>query len=165
MEYTSNTKEVLARLKLIRATIAAGAFSDALTAGLNAGMGVMKRRIFNQSLDAKGQSLGPYFSEQYARDRRRDGRQTDTKDLENTGSMRRSIQVVVINSTLVEMRIVNDADADKARFQEQQIFNLRTGKPPNQKNGGRVAIFELNDTERSIVQTTTRALLQQKFNF
>lgn len=165
MDYTSNTKELLARLKLIRANIAAGAFSDALTAGLNAGMGVMKRRIFNQSLDAAGQSLGDYISDQYARDRRREGRQTTNKDEEMTGSLRRSIQVVVINNALVEMRIVNDHDADKARWQEQQIYNIRTGKPANEASGGRVPIFQLSDTERSIVQTTTRELLRQKFNF
>jgi hypothetical protein len=36
MEYNSNTKEILARFALIRANIAAGVFSDALVAGLNA---------------------------------------------------------------------------------------------------------------------------------
>lgn len=165
MEYSSNTKELLARLALIRANIAAGAFSDALVAGLNAGMAVMKRRIFNQALDAEGQSLGIYYSEQYERDRRREGRQTAQKDLEFEGSLRRSIQVVAVDNQRAEIRIVNEHDANVARYQEQQIYNLRTGRPANEANGEKVPIFQLDPTERSIVQTTTRELLRQKFNF
>lgn len=165
MEYKSNSKELLARLALIRANIAAGTFSDALVAGLNAGMGVMKRRIFNQSLDAEGVSLGPYFSEQYERDRRREGRQTSRKDMEMTGSLRRAIEVVAVNNTKAEVRITNDEDADKARHQEQQIFNLRNGLPANQANGSVVPIFEFNADEWEICRTTTRELLLQKFNF
>lgn len=165
MEYNSNSEEILARLKLIRANIAAGAFSDVLVAGLNAGMGAMKRRIFNQSLDVNSESLGPYYSEQYARDRRREGRQTDKKDLEFQGTLRRSIEVVTVNNMRAEIRITNDHTADIARWQEQQIYNLRTGKDANEESGGRVPIFELNAVERSIVQTTTRELLAQRFNF
>jgi hypothetical protein len=165
MEYKSNTKEVLARLALIRANIAAGTFSDALVAGLNAGMGVMKRRIFNQSLDAEGVTLGPYYSEQYERDRQRAGRQVGRKDLEMQGSLRRSIEVIAVNNTAAEIRITNQNDADKARFQEQQIFNLRNGLPANTESGQFVPIFELTAEEWDIVKTTTRALLLQKFNF
>lgn len=165
MEYKSNTKEVLARLKLIRANIAAGAFSDALVAGLNAGMGVMKRRIFNQSLDAQGVSLGIYFSEQYERDRRREGRQTARKDLEFEGTLRRAIEVVTVNNLKAEIRITNDEQADIARFQEQQIYNLRNGLPANEANGNKVPIFEPSELELEIIRTTTRELLRQKFNF
>jgi hypothetical protein len=165
MEYNSNTKEILARFALIRANIAAGVFSDALVAGLNAGMGVMKRRIFNQSLDAEGTSLGPYFSEQYERDRQRAGRQVGRKDLEMQGSLRRSIEVVTVNQTKAEIRITNQADAEKAYFQEQQIYNLRNGLPANQESGQLVPIFDLTEGEWDIVKTTTRALLLQKLNF
>lgn len=165
MQYFSNTDQVLARLAVIRALVASGVFSDALVAGLNAGMGVMKRRIFNQSLDAEGGSLGPYFSEQYARDRRRKGRQTGRKDLEMEGTLRRAIEVVTVNNTRAEIRITNAHQADIARWQEQQIHNLRNNRPANEESGERVPIFELNATEKSIVQTTTRALLDQKLNF
>jgi hypothetical protein len=165
MKYFSNTTEVLARLATIRALVAAGVFSDALVAGLNAGMGLMKRRIFNQSLDAEGVGLGPYFSEQYARDRRRSGRQTARKDLEFEGTLRRAIEVVTVHNTKAEIRITNDKAADIARWQEQQIANLRSNRPANEESGDRVPIFELNPTERSVVQTTTRELLRQKFNF
>lgn len=165
MDYNSNVKEVLARLALIRATIAAGVFSDALVAGLNAGMGVMKRRIFNQSLDAEGNILGPYYSEQYARDRRREGRQTARKDLEFHGTLRRSIEVVTVNNTKAEIRITNFETAEIARKQEVQIFNLKNGLPYDADSGGKVPIFELNAEEFDIVRTTTRELLAQKFNF
>lgn len=164
MEYHSNSTEVLARLKLVRAIIASGVFSDALVAGLNAGMGAMKRRIFNQSLDATGESLGPYYSEQYARDRRREGRQTEHKDLEFDGTLRRSIEVVTINNTRAEVRFTNPEEAQIARYQEQQIFNLRTGRPANEPSGGRVPIFEFSPTEAEIARATTQQLLLEKLN-
>lgn len=164
MEYHSNTKETQARLALIRAQIAAGVFSDALVAGLNAGMGVMKRRIFNQSQDADGNSLGPYFSEQYEGERRRAGRQTTRKDLEVDGTLRRAIEVVTVNNTKAEIRITNPDSADIARWQEQQIFNLLNGLPLKD-NGQSVPIFMLSNDERAIVRTTTNDLLSQKFDF
>jgi len=165
MEYKSNTKEVLARLKLIRAQIAGGAFSDSLVAGLNAAMGVMKRRIFNQSLDANGTSLGPYYSEQYERDRKEAGRQVGRKDMEFTGTLRRAIEVITVNNTKAEIRITNDDSANIARWQEQQIYNLRNGLPANEASGQAVDIFILNTDEREIARTVTRDLLAQKFNF
>lgn len=165
MEYNSNTKEVLARLKLIRATIASGVFSDSLVAGLNAAMALMKRRVFNQSLDALGESLGPYYSEQYERDRRRKGRQVAKKDLEFQGTLRRSIEVVAVNNGRAEIRFTSQDSADIGRWQEQQIYNLRTGRPANEASGGRVPIFELSDDEAEVGRTTTRELLLQKLNF
>lgn len=163
--YNSNVKDLMARLALIRATIASGVFSDVLVAGLNAGMGIMKRRIFNQSLAADGTDLGPYYSEQYARDRRREGRQTSKKDLEFQGTLRRAIEVVSVNNVKAEIRIVDDTEADIARFQEMQVYNLRNNLPANQDSGGKVPIFELDPTELDIVKTTTKTLLEQKFNF
>lgn len=165
MEYNSNTKEVLARLALIRANLAAGVFSDALVAGLNAGMGVMKRRIFNQSLDAEGITLGPYYSEQYERDRVREGRQIARKDLEFAGTLRRSIEVVAVNNTKAELRITSPIEAEIARKQEQMIFNLKNGLPYNAYGSGKVPIFELSPDELDIVRTTTSTLLAQKLNF
>lgn len=165
MTYESNTQELLAKLALVRAQLAAGAFSDALVAGLNAGMGAMKRRIFNQSLDANGQSLGPYISAPYKRKRSKAGRQIARKDEEFHGTLRRAIEVVTVSNVKVEMRFTDDRSADIGRWQEQQVYNIRTGKDANEASGGRVPIFELSPAEARIVQTTTRALLAQKFNF
>lgn len=164
MEYSSNVKDVMARLALIRATIASGVFSDTLVAGLNAAMGVMKRRIFNQSLAADGTDLGPYYSEQYARDRRREGRQTARKDLEMTGTLRRAIEVVTVNNFKAEIRITSDERAEVARKQEFMIYALRNNLPFTDQSG-KVPIFELSPLERSIVESTTAELLRQRFNF
>lgn len=165
MEYSSNTREVLARLKAIREAIANGSFADALVGGLNAGMGIMKRRIFNQSLDADGVTLGPYFSEQYERDRVEAGRQIARKDLEFTGTLRRAIEVISVNNLKAEIRITNPNRAEVARKQEEQIYNLRNDLPYNAETGQFVPIFYLSADELEIVQTTTRALLDQKLNF
>jgi hypothetical protein len=165
MNYNSNTKELLARLALIRATIASGAFQDALVAGLNGARGVMDLRIFNQSLDALGKDLGPYYNETYIRYRRDNGRQVGRKDLEFTGSLRYSIQTVAVNNLKAEIRITNAKDADKARKQEVQIYNLRNNLPFDAESGQKVPIFELSDEERDIAITMTKELLQQKFNF
>lgn len=165
MAYISNTNLLLQRLKAIRTAVDQGNYSDALIAGLNAGMGIMKRRIFNQSLDANGESLGPYYSEQYERDRLRSGRQVARKDLEFQGSLRRSIEVVVINGRRAEVRITNLENALIAGYQEQQIYNLRNGLPANEASGGKVPIFQFSLLETQIADNTTRALLQQKFAF
>jgi hypothetical protein len=165
MEYKSNTKELLARLAFIRAQVAAGVFSDALVAGLNAGVGAMKRRIFDQSLAADESDLGPYYSAQYAKKRQKAGRQVGKKDLEFDGSIRRAIEVVAVNNMKAEARFTDPDSADIARWQEQQIYNLRNGKPANEASGGKVPIFELNALELDITKTTTRTLLQQKLNF
>lgn len=165
MEYKSNTKELQARIKRIRDLIAAGTFSDALTAGLNAGMGVMKRRIFNQSLAANDQNLGKYFSKGYAAKRKNAGRQISKKDLEFTGSLRRSIEVVTVNNTKAEIRITNDNDATIARHLETQTYSLLNGLPGNSPASGKLPIFELSNDELEIVRTNTRELLKQKFNF
>jgi hypothetical protein len=165
MPYTSNSKELLARLKAIEQFFQTGDFSDALVAGLNAGTAIMKRRIFNQSLAADNSSLGPYYSETYERERLRKGRQVFKKDEEMTGSLRRSIEVVTVNNNRAECRITNERNAQIARYQEQQIYNLRNDLRANEASGGRVPIFEFSELEREIAQSTTLALLQQKFNF
>lgn len=164
MDYQSNTKEVLERLKAIQALIAGGAFSDALVAGLNAGTAVMKRRIFNQSLAADGSSLGAYFSAQYERKRQRAGRQVGSKDLEFNGTVRRAIEVVAVNNSRAEVRFTDDRSADIGRWQEQQIANLRAGAPANEASGARAPIFEFSAAETAVVQTTTRELIRQRFN-
>lgn len=165
MEFNSNTKEVQARLALIRAQIATGVFSDALVAGLNAAMGIMKRRIFNLSQDADGESLAHYVSAGYKKKRVNKGRQIVRKDLEFDGTLRRAIEVVTVNNTKAEIRLTDDDSANIARWQEQQIYNIRTGVPPNEASGGRVPIFELNDDEKDILRTNIAELIGQKLSF
>lgn len=165
MAYRSNAQQQRERLERLRLLVQTGAVSDALVAGLNAGMAAMKRRIFNQSLAVDGSSLGKYFSDPYERERTREGRQVATKDLEFTGTVRRAIEVVTVNNSRAEIRLTDAASADIARWQEQQIYNLRNNLPANEASGGAIPIFALNTLETGIVQTTTRALLQQRFQF
>lgn len=165
MAYQSNTQQQRERLERLRLLVQSGAVSDALVVGLKAGAAAMQRRIFNQSLAVDGSGLGPYYSDQYARDRAREGHQVSNKDLEFTGTVRRAIEVVSVNNTRAEIRFTDDNSADIARWQEQQIYNLRNNLPANEASGGAVPIFALNPTETSIVQTTTRALLNQRFQF
>jgi len=85
--------------------------------------------------------------------------------LEFDGTLRRAIEVVAVNNTKAQIRITNPDSADIARWQEQQIYNLRNGLPANSKSGGAIPVFELDPDEREITKTTTRELLNQKFNF
>lgn len=162
MPVSSNLEALQLRLGLLRAQIAAGVFSDALVAGLNAAMGLMKRRIFNQREDAEGFTLGPYISEQYKRKREKAGRQVDRKDLEFEGDLRRTIEVVSVNNTRAHIRITNTENAQIAVYLEQQIANIRAGRPANAPSGERVPIFTLNETEQEIMRSTTIALIRQQ---
>lgn len=56
----SNIDEIVARFKGYGVKIANADPSEALLVGINAAMGQMKNRIFNQGEDAFGVSLGPY---------------------------------------------------------------------------------------------------------
>lgn len=67
MGLESNIQDVTARLIAIRDRLDTGPnnavpadFSDAVFSAVNAGMGLMKQRIFNEGLDAEGVSLGKY---------------------------------------------------------------------------------------------------------
>jgi hypothetical protein len=73
--------------------------------------------------------------------------------------------VVAVNNLRAEVRIINAEEADIARKQEEQIFNLLNGLPYNAYGSGKVPIFEFSDDEAEIVRTTTRELFQEKFNF
>lgn len=164
MAYRSNTQEQRARIERLRILVQSGAISDALVAGLKAGTEAMKNRIFDRSLDATGQTLGPYFDDPWIRHRKEEGRQVSRKDLEFTGSLRRSIEVVSVNNSRAEVRFTDTQSADIGRWQEQQIYNLNNDLPAGQV-GGKVPIFQFNATEVAIVQSTTRALIQQRFQF
>lgn len=165
MKIDSNIEAIQLRLALFKANVAAGSFSDALVGGLVAGMGLMKRRIFNQSMDADGISLGNYISKEYRRLRLKNGRQIAKKDLEFAGALRRAIEVVSINNTRAQIRINNSELAQIAVYLEQQIANIRSGRPANSPTSQRARIFTLSDTEIAILRKNTLELLRQKIVF
>lgn len=57
---TSNVAEIVQKLKAAERNASTYDFSAALVSGVNAGMALMKNRIFNTGQDAEGQSLGKY---------------------------------------------------------------------------------------------------------
>jgi len=81
--------------------------------------GEMKQRIFNQGGDADGGKIGKYKSKQWIQKRSESGRQTGLVDLEFTGSLRDSIQVVKSGNE-VFLAITNATDYVKAKGQEQR---------------------------------------------
>lgn len=60
MQINSNIDDVIAKFKAIAQKAAEIDVSAALVVGMNAGLGQMKNRIFNQRQDAAGASLGKY---------------------------------------------------------------------------------------------------------
>lgn len=87
--------------------------------------GEMKQRIFNNGGDAEGGKIGKYKSKAWIQKRSDNGRQTGEVDLEFTGSLRDSIQVVKSGRD-VFLAVTNSTDYVKAKGQEarrkKQIF-------------------------------------------
>lgn len=82
--------------------------------------GQITYRIHNSAQATDGRSLGPYKSAQYARKRKRAGRQTRVKDLEFTGELRRSFVVGTVGGN-VAIGFDNDTAALIADGQQNQI--------------------------------------------
>lgn len=87
--------------------------------------GEMKQRIFNNGGDAEGGKIGKYKSKAWIQKRSDNERQTGEVDLEFTGSLRDSIQVVK-SGREVFLAVTNSTDYVKAKGQEarrkKQIF-------------------------------------------
>src|SRR3972149_11602266 len=100
--FNSNLNELIVRFKAIKTGSQQVDFSDALVLGVNAAKGSMQNRIFNQGLDAKGVTLGPYISKQYKKKRQKPPKkQILYKDLEFSGTLRRGIVVIKETPTSV----------------------------------------------------------------
>jgi hypothetical protein len=81
--------------------------------------GLMKARIFNDGLDSGERKIGKYKSKAWIAKRSENGRQTSNVDLEFTGELRDSIQVVR-SKDKVFLVVVNDKDFAKAKGQEDR---------------------------------------------
>jgi hypothetical protein len=108
--------------------------------------GEMKQRIFNQGGDANGGKIGKYKSKSWIDKRSENGRQTGMVDLEFTGSLRDSIQVVKSGKD-VFLDITNSTDYVKAKGQE-----ARRKKP----------IFIPTDQERRDVENYLSDLISER---
>lgn len=98
----------------------------------------------------------------YQRKRAARGRQVSKKDLELEGALRRSIETVVLDERSAAIQFNTDKFALIARGQENQITNIREGKPGTTKGDG-VKIFALDDNERGQANEIVQALVLEIF--
>lgn len=97
----------------------------------------------------------------YQRKRALKGRQIIKKDLEFDGGLRRAIEIQVENKKSVVLEFNNTDAALIAHGQEQQIENIRNGKPGTTKGTGATKIFILDDKEREQVNEQGLELINQ----
>jgi hypothetical protein len=166
-----------------------GAFADALVAALNTGNGLLQQRVFTQNKDVEGQDFGQYVGKKrivkalpktsnrtqrkrnkntegqeltyYQRKRALRGRQTARKDLELEGSLRRSIETQVEDERAAVINFSNTESALIAHGQEQQITNIRNGRPGTTKGTGATKIFNLDTKEREEVTEQGAELIKE----
>jgi hypothetical protein len=81
--------------------------------------GLMKKRIFNQGLDAKKTKIGKYKSKSWIKKRDEKGNQTSYVDLQFKGDLIRSFKTVRDGDEVV-LAIVNNQDAVKAFGNEER---------------------------------------------
>lgn len=96
----------------------------------------------------------------YQRKRAEKGRQVAKKDLEFHGGLRRAIDTKLESEKIAAIEFSNDESAKIARGQENQITNIRSGKPGSSKGDG-VKIFNLNNSEREQVVEQGSELIKQ----
>lgn len=176
------------RIEGIKKAFENGNFADALVGALNSGNGLMQQRIFTQNTDIKGQSFGEYIGKKrkvklkvsanktqnkrnkavagleltaYQRKRALKGRQIIKKDLEFEGGLRRAIEIHVEDERSAVLEFNNTDAALIAKGQEQQIENIRQGKPGTTKGSGATKIFTLDDKEREKTNEQGLELINQ----
>lgn len=137
------------------AALVQGASREFLLLGGKDLEGRMKSRIFNKGQNSQGQAIGEYKSKYWIKKRKEGGRQVKKVDLENTGELRKSIQVVEDGKDVV-LAIINDTDWDKAQGQE-----LIQGK---KKGGNKMTIFEPTAKEEKAVQAYINDLIEEKID-
>lgn len=81
--------------------------------------GAMKFRIFTEGRDSSGGSIGSYKSKSWIKKRSENGRQVGKVDLEYSGDLRNSIQVVKDGNEVV-IAIINDDKFTIAKGQEDR---------------------------------------------
>jgi hypothetical protein len=100
-------------------TAVASARGDVLYLGGLDLLGEMLGRIFNDGKDSAGKGIGKYKSKSWIKTRSLNGRQTGFVDLQFTGDLFNSMQVVKKGND-VYIAIINDDDYQKAMGQEKR---------------------------------------------
>jgi hypothetical protein len=176
------------KIEKIKLAFVEGVFADALLAALNTGNGLMQQRIFTESKDVEGNSFGFYVGEKkevkgftksknslqnrrnkailgknltkYQVKRAQKGHQTNPKNLEFTGGLRRAIETVIESDKTAAIVFNNDEAAQIAKGQEAQITNIRNGLKGTTEGIG-IPIFKLNTEEKEQVIEQGRELINQ----
>lgn len=118
--------------------------------------GEMKQRIFNRGLNSSESPIGEYKSKWWKKKRDERGNQIGFVDLEFTGDLRNSIQVVQENNSEVVLAIITDLEYNKAKGQE-----LIQGK----KSGGKsMDIFVPSEREEIETEIYISDLLNEKID-
>lgn len=141
------TDELRLRLASVAAKINA-ASNQFLLLGAKDLEGRMKLRIFSDAQDANNNSIGDYKSKSWIKKRKETGRQIAKVDLEYTGQLRNSIQVVQDSKETV-LAIINDEDFLKAKGQEERRNKI---------------IFEPSREEELDVQNYINDLIQEEID-
>lgn len=176
------------KLEQIKQKFVNGKFADVLIGAVNTGNGLMQQRIFSANQDIEGNSFGKYVGKKrkvklktssnktqnkrfkaiagqeltaYQRKRAAAGRQTNPKDLEFDGSLRRSMITVVENEKAVAIEFNNELAAIIAHGQEAQITNIRNGGKGTTSGTG-IKIFRLNKSEKEEVVQQGLELIKQE---
>lgn len=98
---------------------------------------------------------------EYEKTRLLAGRQVSEKDLEFSGSLRKSIETVRKEGAKVVVEIVNPENAKIARWQEKQIGNIRA-KQDVRKGGAKPArIFSFSQGEYETIRKQGKYLIGQ----
>lgn len=205
MQIHSNIDQFIKNLERIRDAVSTAGtgnmFGEAMASAVNTARGKMDNRIFNQSRDANGESLGKYIGKtthatkrkyrilkygdvdevvkkkkalrknlkedinadyrytEYEKQRVAHGRQINQKDLEFSGSLRRSIETVK-GENKAQIIITNPENAKIASYQERQIGNIRsTGFAKG--SAAPAPIFRLSKEEYESVKEQGRILIKQ----
>lgn len=108
--------------------------------------GLMKERIFNDGKATSGSKIGKYKSKKWKKTRTEAGFQTGYVDLQFTGDLIGSIQVVEDGGN-VYLAIINDKDFDKAKGNEARRKKVIFEPSKSERTETEIYISELIDIE------------------
>ena len=140
------TPEELARKITSLATDISRKKTDFLVQGGLLLEGLMKQRIFNDGKATSGSKIGKYKSKSWKKTRTQLGFQTGYVDLQFTGDLIGSIQVVEDGGN-VYLAIINDKDFDKAKGNEEQRKKIIFEPSKSERTETEIYISELIEIE------------------
>ena len=115
------------------------------------------KRNFNRAI--KDDADGTYT--EYEKVRLGAGRQINKKDLQMSGSTASSIEVVKVEGNKVVVQITNTENAKIARYQEQQIGNIRAGQHATKGKAEPAKIFVFSQAEFDAVDEQGKRLITE----